>query len=161
MENHSDAGHTMTGKNLVLMAALSFLCMYILMYMMVDTVANVYPNLNQFYMAGLMTSPMVLIEILVMGSMYKNRRLKKIIIGSSLAALAVLVILIRGQFAVGDKEFLRSMIPHHGGAILMAKKAALNDPEIKALSQSIIASQQSEIDWMKAKLRKLKNKKGD
>jgi len=161
MKNHSDAGHMMTGKNLALMAALSFLCMYVLMYMMVDAVANVYPNLNQFYMAGLMTSPMVLIEILVMGSMYKNRRLKKIIIGSSLAALAVLVFLIRGQFAVGDKEFLRSMIPHHGGAILMAKKAALNDPEIKALSQSIIASQQSEIDWMKAKLRKLKNKKGD
>jgi len=161
MKNHSDPGHVMTGKNLALMAALSFLCMYVLMYMMVDTVANVYPNLNQFYMAGLMTSPMVLIEILVMGSMYKNRKLKTIIIGSSLAALVMLAFLIRGQFAVGDKEFLRSMIPHHGGAILMAKKAALNDPEIKALSQSIITSQQSEIDWMKAKLRKLKNKKGD
>lgn len=161
MKNHSNAGHMMTGKYLALMAALSFLAMYILMYMMVDTVANVYPNLNQFYMAGLMTSPMVAIELLVMGSMYKNRRLKKIVIGLSLAALALLAFLIRAQFAVTDREFLKSMIPHHGGAVLMAKKAALQDPEIKALARSIIASQQSEIDWMKAKLRELKNKRGD
>jgi hypothetical protein len=40
--------------------ALSFISMYVLMYAMVDRFANVYPNFNQFYMAGLMTAPMVL-----------------------------------------------------------------------------------------------------
>ena len=42
---------------LLLMTVLSFIAMYILMYAMVDKFANVFPNFNQFYMAGLMASP--------------------------------------------------------------------------------------------------------
>lgn len=45
------------------MTTLSFLSMYILMYMMVNEFANVYPNLNQLYMAALMTMPMIFIEL--------------------------------------------------------------------------------------------------
>lgn len=37
-------------------AALSFAAMYGLMYAMLDRLDNVYPNLNQLYMAGLMTA---------------------------------------------------------------------------------------------------------
>jgi hypothetical protein len=50
---------------LLVMAVLFFLSMYILMYAMVDRVSNVYPNLNQFYMAGLMTAPMLVIELCI------------------------------------------------------------------------------------------------
>jgi len=35
--------------------------MYVLMYAMVNTFDNVYPNINQFYMASLMATAMVLI----------------------------------------------------------------------------------------------------
>jgi hypothetical protein len=42
---------------LAIMTALSFISMYVLMYAMVNRFANVYNNLNQFYMAGLMTAP--------------------------------------------------------------------------------------------------------
>jgi hypothetical protein len=45
--------------HLAIMTALSFISMYVLMYAMVDRFANVYSNLNQFYMAGLMTAPLV------------------------------------------------------------------------------------------------------
>lgn len=38
--------------------------MHVLMYAMVDRLANVYPNFHQFYMAGLMTAAMVVIELL-------------------------------------------------------------------------------------------------
>ena len=48
------------------------------------------------------------------------------------------------------------MIPHHAGAILMCKQASLHDPEIKELYRRIGASQQSEIDLMKAKLKEMK-----
>ena len=48
--------------NLAIMTVLSFISMYVFMYSMVDRFANVYPNFNQFYMAGVMTAPMVLIE---------------------------------------------------------------------------------------------------
>ena len=40
----------------------------------------------------------------------------------SLVALAVLWILIRQQAAITDRQFLRSMIPHHAGAILMSTR---------------------------------------
>jgi hypothetical protein len=36
--------------------------MYILMYAMVDRFGNVYSSLNQLYMAGLMTVPMIVID---------------------------------------------------------------------------------------------------
>ena len=69
---------------------------------------------------------------------------------------AVLLILswtlIRRQIAIGDRQFLRSMIPHHAGAILMCEQASLQDSEIKALCKNIVLGQQAEIDQMKAKL---------
>ena len=54
---------------LMWMTALFFVSMYFLMYAMVDTLENVRHNLNQVYMAGLMTAPMLVIEIGLMGSM--------------------------------------------------------------------------------------------
>ena len=58
---------------------LSFLAMYILMYSMVNAFANVFSNMNQFYMAALMAAPMVLIELLLMSSMYLNKKLNTLI----------------------------------------------------------------------------------
>jgi hypothetical protein len=51
---------------LLAMTAMMFIAMYILMYAMVDTFGNVYNNLNQIYMAGLMTAPMIVIELALM-----------------------------------------------------------------------------------------------
>jgi hypothetical protein len=59
---------------LVPMVVLSFVSMYVLMHAMVDTFANVYVNLNQFYMAGFMTTPRVAIELALTGAMYGNRK---------------------------------------------------------------------------------------
>jgi uncharacterized protein (DUF305 family) len=137
---------------LLLMAVLSFISMYVLMYAMVDTFANVYANLNQFYMAGLMAAPMVVIELALMGAMYSDRRKNAIIMAVSLVALGMFWLFIRHQTAITDKQFLRSMIPHHAGAILMCEEAAIQDPEIKKLCGAIVTSQQLEIDQMKAKL---------
>ena len=52
MEEHRAGGKAskMGWKGLATMAALSFLVMYVLMYMMVDRSANVYANINQFTM---------------------------------------------------------------------------------------------------------------
>lgn len=68
--NHDDKMYT----KLFVMAALSFVSMYVLMYSMVNTFRDIYPSFNQFYMAGLMTAPMLLIEIVLMGAMYKNKK---------------------------------------------------------------------------------------
>jgi uncharacterized protein (DUF305 family) len=140
---------------LLVMAALSFLSMYILMYAMVDTFDSVYPNINQFYMAGLMTAPMVIIEIVLMRAMYENTKANVAIIALSAVALIAFFVMIRQQTAVADVQFLKSMIPHHAGAILMCQKAPIQDPDIKQLCRTIIDGQRSEIDQMKAKLRAL------
>jgi hypothetical protein len=96
--------------HLAIMIALSFISMYVLMYALVDRFANVYSNLNQFYMAGLMTAPMVVIELALMGSMYKNKTGNIAIVAISVVALGAFFLGIRQQAAIDDKSFLRSMI---------------------------------------------------
>jgi uncharacterized protein (DUF305 family) len=140
---------------LLVMTALSFAAMYVLMYAMVDRFANVYNSINQVYMAGLMAAAMVVIELGVMGAMYRNTKLNVAIIAASIAALAAFWVGIRQQSAVLDQQFLRSMIPHHAGAILMCEQATIRDAEIRELCQTIIASQADEIRQMKAKLEEL------
>ena len=142
---------------LLVMAVVSFISMYVLMYAMVNTFVNVIPNINQFYMAGLMTMPMVILEIVLMGSMYMNKKLNTFIIALSTIVLIAFFLFIRQQSAVTDKQFLKSMVPHHASAILMCEKANLQDPEIKDLCKSIISGQQEEINQMKAKLEDLEN----
>ena len=156
-KNHSDMRDMSENhyRHLLIMATLSFISMYILMYAMVNTIDNVFNNLNQFYMAGLMTAPMVLIELFVMRSMYQDKRLNALIIAGSILAALAFFLLIRYQTAIVDKQFLRSMIPHHAGAILMCEHASIQDSEIQQLCTNIISSQQAEIDQMKSKLNEL------
>lgn len=148
----------MHGKHYVhlgIMTALSFIAMYVLMYAMVDRFSNVFNNFNQVYMAALMAAPMVLIELLVMREMYQQ---KEINIAIGIASVLVLIgafALIRGQTGIGDAQFLRSMIPHHAGAILMCEQAPIQHAEVKKLCTEIIKSQQEEISRMKELLTKL------
>ncbi len=151
--------HSMHNKHywhLLIMAVLSFIAMYVLMYAMVDRFANVYPNFNQFYMAGMMTAPMVILELIVMRSMYKNMQLNITIGAVSALALVGFFLLIRYQTAISDIQFLKSMIPHHAGAILMCEQASIQDPEIQELCRTIISGQQSEIDQMKGILGRMR-----
>lgn len=140
---------------LAVMTVLMFIAMYVLMYAMVNRFENVFPNVNQFYMAGLMTAPMVLIELAIMRAMYENRATNVAIVVISLVALVGFWVGIRQQIAVADAQFLKSMIPHHAGAILMCEQASIRDSEIKSLCSEIIRSQQSEIAQMKKILSRL------
>ena len=132
---------------------LSFAAMYVLMYAMVDSAGNLYGSLNEFYMAGLMAMPMAAIELVLMRSMYPDRRINAILIAAALVLMAGFWLAIRQQAFVSDRQFLRSMIPHHAGAILMCRQAALRDPDLRTLCDEIVESQQREIERMKAKLR--------
>ena len=142
-------------NRLLLMGAIHFVLMFILMYAMVDRVDNAILNLNQAYMAAIMTSPMLLLEVWLMGSMYENKRALWAIVAGSLVVFLAAFTFIRQQTAIGDKEFLRSMIPHHASALLMCEQASIEDPEILDLCGEILSSQQEQIDFMKAKLEQL------
>lgn len=134
------------------MAVLSFISMYILMYAMVNRFEDVYPNRNQLYMAALMTAPMLIFELLLMGAMYKNRLANIAIVIVSIVVLGAAWFAIRNQWGINDRQFLRSMIPHHSGAILMCEQSPIEDPELATLCRTVIASQQQEIHQMRAKL---------
>jgi len=139
-------------RRFLLMIGLHFIAMYIFMYAMVNAFSNVFNSFNQVYMAALMTASMILIELPLMSSMYKSKRLNAVILVVGAAVLIGSFLMIRQQVLISDRQFLRSMLPHHAGAILMCQQASLEDREIKELCKTIVSGQQAEIDQMKAKL---------
>lgn len=142
-------------RRFLIMIGLHFIAMYMFMYSMVDAFNNVFNSFNQIYMAALMTASMILIELPLMSSMYKSKRLNAVFITAGVAVLIGSFLMIREQVLISDRQFLRSMIPHHAGAILMCEKASIQDREIQELCKTIVSGQQAEIDLMKRKLEQL------
>lgn len=150
MENHS--GHKMRGSYglLGIEMAIDFVIMYFVMYTMIATLDHLYLNINNVYMTLMMVAPMTVLMLIFMRSMYQSKRMNLIVIGGAILVFVASFAAMRTQAAVGDEEFLKSMIPHHSGAILMCEEASLTDPEIVRMCREIVRSQQAEIAQMQA-----------
>jgi uncharacterized protein (DUF305 family) len=155
-ENMQHAEQKPHGKShypmFALMMVLGTIIMFLAMYEMIADQGAFVLNLNMFYMALTMAAPMAILELALMSGMYPNKRLNLIIYAVSVVVLVGSFFAVRTQTAIGDQQFLASMIPHHSGAILMCKEASITDPEIKSLCDGIIQSQAAEIAQMKALL---------
>lgn len=136
-------------KMLALNLAISLAIMYFVMFAMINSLGEFIQNVNFFYMALMMWAPMGSLMLLMMSGMYKNKRLNTALHVIFVAVFVLSFLATRQQWLVGDKQFLRSMIPHHSGAILMCRESTITDAEIKRLCAEIIPAQQREIYEMK------------
>lgn len=136
--------------SLAVQTVVSGIVMYLVMFVMIDSLGSFYNNLNMFYMTLMMVAPMVLLMVLAMRHMFPSKGVNTALIAGSLVVFFGCFALIRTQTTIGDTAFLRSMIPHHSGAILMCSQASISDPEIKSLCGEIIRSQRAEIIQMEA-----------
>ena len=142
------------GLNMIL----STIIMYLVMFEMIRGSGEFIQNINFFYMALTMAMPMGVLMLLMMGSMYADKRLNLILYAALALTFVLALAAVRTQALVGDRQFVRSMIPHHSGAILMCNQASLRDPEIRDLCfkpDGIVQSQEREIEQMKQILRRL------
>lgn len=135
-------------RNLAIELAIDFVIMYFVMYTMIDSVDHLHLNINNLYMTLMMVAPMAVLMLVTMRSMFGNGQLNMGVIAAAVLVFALSFWAMRTQAAVGDREFLRSMIPHHSGAILMCQQASLRDPEIVKLCSGIVESQKAEIAEM-------------
>ena len=141
------------------MLATSLVAMYAVMYLNVYEWDHVYFSLTRVYMALLMLVPMTLIMMGFMWSMYPNKQRNALIMGGSLVAFVVVLIMVRSQTFVGDMLWMRAMIPHHSIAIMVSKRADIKDPEVRQLAESIISAQEREIGQMKRMLARLERER--
>ena len=142
----SKSAYGMLALNLIL----SGIVMYLVMFSMIDGWADFRNNINMGYMAVTMVAPMAIIMLATMGGMYGNRALNLVLYALFAVLFLGAFLAIRGQTLVDDRQFISSMIPHHSGAILMCRKAQLEDPELQTLCDEIQAGQRREIEQMEA-----------
>ncbi|CAL67890.1 DUF305 domain-containing protein [Christiangramia forsetii] len=160
--NSEDKKHdSMKGNNygkFFLMLGLSFVAMYITMYLNTYEFDHVYFSLTRFYMTCLGIAAMAVIMLSLMLNMYKNRKKNIAIYVGSLVLFVSALGLVRAQRPIiGDVLYMKAMIPHHSIAVLTSKRADLKDPETKKLAEEIIEAQKREIAQMKKIIYRLEN----
>lgn len=157
MESTEHAGHqhNHSYRMFAFELIIDFVIMYLVMYTMIDTIAHFHLNLNMLYMTLMMVSPMGVVMLLLMRSMFPLKKTNLAVIAGSALIFLLSFVAMRSQGGVGNADFLRSMIPHHSGAILMCQQATITDPRILDLCRQIVESQQEEIAQMEEILESL------
>jgi hypothetical protein len=122
MKSHTASAHGQGHyRHLAVELVVDFAIMYLVMYTMIATLDHFHFNLNNVYMTLMMVAPMAAVMLLAMRAMFPSRRTNIMILLGAAAVFAASFVGMRTQAAIGDTEFLRSMIPHHSG-----------DPDVRA-----------------------------
>lgn len=146
---------SMMYRKFLLTLAVSFIIMYIIMFLNVIEVKHYHTSLTRIYMALLMISSMAVLMMLMMGKMYPNKKMNTGIIVGGLIVFILVLAGLRSQTPIGDVQYMKAMIPHHSSAILTSERADIKDPEVKKLADDIIKAQRKEIAEMETMLDRL------
>lgn len=141
-----------------LMMLVSFIVMYIVMFLNIFQLSHARLSLTRTYMTLLMVTPMAISMLLFMWKMYENTKLNYAILVSAIIVFVFSLWGLRSQKLVNDIQWMKAMIPHHSSAILTSSYANLKDPEVKKLAKEIIEAQKKEIKEMSNLIKKLESK---
>lgn len=145
----------MSYRKFSVMLLISFLIMYLVMFLNMDNISHYHTSATRIYMAILMVAPMAVVMTAMMGKMYPDRKTNMMIMLVAVIVFTVTLVALRTQTPISDVQYMKAMIPHHSSAIMVSKQANIKDPEVKKLSEQIIASQQKEIAEMEQMIDRL------
>ena len=149
--DHQQRQHDSGGNywRFMAMVATSTAIMFGLMYLNTYELDHVFWSETRFWMTFVMGGMMMIVMLLFMWGMYKDKTKNFIILGVGALVFAVALWLVRSQATVNDEEWMSAMIPHHSLAVLTSSRAEITDPRVRKLADSIIEAQVKEIAEMK------------
>ncbi|GAB1405670.1 hypothetical protein MASR1M74_28520 [Lentimicrobium sp.] len=140
------------------MIATSMVAMFFLMYL------NSYQIIDHFrfsetrlFMTMIMGGAMIIIMLLYMLNMYKDKNKNIITLIFGILMIGVAIWLVRSQVTVSDVDYMEGMIPHHSIAILTSDRSQIKDVRVRELADEIIEAQRREImemQWLIHDIRK-------
>jgi len=116
---------------------------------------HLYVSTTLLYSGLFMASNMIWAHELI--NYFANMSYSLNIMGVGLLLSCTFVFLLRTQFIVDDKQWLKRMIPHHSTALTTSEiiNKKTKNSKIKKLSSDIIIAQKKEIELMKKILNEL------
>ncbi len=131
------------------MIATATAVMYLLMFQLVYEADHLFFSMNRLVASLVSGAVMVVIMLGFMWQMYGPQRIKWMVLGAAAIAAVALLFVNRQELLVEDRNFMKSMIPHHSIAINNARRADISDPRVRKLADEIIEAQVKEIAEMK------------
>ena len=115
--------------------------------------SDLYISQTLFYGGLLMASNMIWAHEIVHYLSMRHFNISVFSFGIILS-ISISILLLRKQFLVEDKQWLKRMIPHHSTALTTSHKIynKTNNLKIKKLAKEIIDTQEKEIKLMKSML---------
>jgi peptidoglycan/LPS O-acetylase OafA/YrhL len=156
MENHNSKNNPYSKFALIM--AVSFVIMYLVMFLNVAEFDHIVNSLTRIYMTTLMIAAMAISMLLFMWKMYPNRKMNIAIIAFAFLSFVGTLYLLRTQTPINDVQWMKAMIPHHSSAIMTSSNADFKDAEVQKLANDIINAQENEIKQMKEMINRLENK---
>ncbi|MBH1945387.1 DUF305 domain-containing protein [Erythrobacter sp. YJ-T3-07] len=148
-EQHKHEGGGGNYWRFMAMVSTSTVIMFFLMYANTFDADHLFWSETRFWMMFVMGAMMMVVMLLFMWGMYKDRTKNFIILGVGAIVFALALWLVRSQTTVDDEEYMAAMIPHHSIAIMTSERASIKDPRVRKLAHDIILAQRREIAQMK------------
>ena len=131
------------------MIATSTIIMFFLMYQLIYDWDHALFSLTRLIASLVMGCVMTGVMLAFMWGMYRPQVAKIAVLAVAIIGGGILLAVNRSQALIGDRDFMKAMIPHHSIAINNARKADIRDPRVRYLADRITRDQVKEIAEMK------------